>query len=293
MTDQTASYAGQWHEISDHCKRYIHRWQPAQDPRGLVCLVHGLGEHGGRYDSLARSLCQTGLTVVAFDQQGHGKDPTKRGCIQSYDSLIDDIDRFLIWSKRQYPLLPVALFGHSMGGNLALNHALRIGEKYSCVIASSPMIRAQRAPGPVGEFLVRLLLRIAPNHQLKSRVYPERLMSDPTEQDAWRKDTLFHARLSLRLAAALVDSGRWALDNASQLSNPLLLSHGDVDALTCPEASIEFSEKSNENCTLQLWPGLLHDPFRCLERKAVIQRFVDFIDEHFPAHNRFAGARLP
>ncbi len=102
-------------------------------------------------------------------------------------------------------------------------------------------------------------------------------MSDPEEQAALEHDDLFHTQLSLRLGGALLDTGRWVLKNADKLAVPTLLSHGTQDCLTCPWASKEFSEKAGEICRLLLLPDQLHDPFRDLERKAVIEQFHAFL----------------
>ncbi len=277
MDDQGS--AGAW-KSCDGNDYFVRSWE-AENPWARCLIVHGLGEHSGRYQSLAEYINQSGISVVAFDQQGHGKDRRPRGCIDSYDSLLHDISVVLNWTKSTTPNLPIVLLGHSMGGNLVLNHALRIGSNAdarncAAVISSSPMIHAQNAPGPVFEFIARIAMKIAPNFQLRSRVFPERLMSDPAEQEAWRQDEVFHTRLSLRLGAALIDTGRWALDNAERLKMPVLLTHGDDDALTKPEASQEFARRASEYCEFKLWQNYLHDPFRCVGKEAIVDHWVSY-----------------
>jgi alpha-beta hydrolase superfamily lysophospholipase len=166
-----------------------------------------------------------------------------------------------------------------MGGNLVLNYALRRQQLPTAAISSSPMIQAVRHPGALYRMLARMLLLVAPNYRLQSTVYPERLMSDPDEQQALRDDELFHSRLSLRLGAALIDSGAWALANAENLGLPTLLTHGTNDVLTCHQASQAFAARSHPRCQLQILEGSLHDPFRGLEREKIIRLFVNFIDQ--------------
>ncbi|HBE66590.1 MAG TPA: hypothetical protein DDW52_00440 [Planctomycetaceae bacterium] len=279
-------YEAGWQSVARDAPRqlYVHSWRPDSDltssglsataQLGHIAIVHGLGEHGGRYDSLARRFCQRGFSVHAFDQQGHGQSRQPRGLIESYESMLDDISHFLKWVGKQGA--PVFLFGHSMGGNLVLNHALRVSDGYQAVVSSSPMIRAQRAPGRVAEWLLRWWSRMRPRATMTSNVVPERLMNNPAEIAAFEADTLFHSTLSLKLGAALIDSGRWALKHANELSVPLLLSHGDTDVLTCPQASQQFAETSSKYCEFHLWPDFLHDPFRCLASDQVVDRFADF-----------------
>ncbi|GAB5406112.1 MAG: alpha/beta hydrolase [Aureliella sp.] len=280
-------YVADWLELPSESggtsKKFVHTWTPSSGEAadappaivGNVVIVHGLGEHGGRYHSLAEKLTLAGFRVFAMDQQGHGKDHRPRGAIDSYESLLGDISDLLSWIGSTHDDRTI-LLGHSMGGNLALNHALRIGSGYRGVIASGPMIRAQRAPGPIAEFLLRSWCWLRPRSSMKSTVIAERLMSDRAEIESFEKDELFHSTLSLKLGAALIDSGRWALGNAHNLSVPMLVAHGDTDVLTCPDASKEFAERAGESCELKIWEGFLHDPFRCEGGDKVVASFVDF-----------------
>ena len=121
-------YSGDWKQLSPKLRRFVHIWEPrntdSAPPQGVVCIVHGLGEHGWRYDRLAQDLIKQDFAVVAFDQAGHGHSPEQRGCISSYDSLLDDIGELLVWTEQRYER-PATLLGHSMGGNLVLNYAIR------------------------------------------------------------------------------------------------------------------------------------------------------------------------
>ena len=270
----------QWVTLDKQREKYVHHWSPAgQPPCASVCIVHGLGEHGGRYHTLAERLVNHGFRVLAFDQQGHGRSSEQAGCIESYQALLEDIDAFLSWTNATFNA-PIGLLGHSMGGNLVLSYALRMQSIAGCIVSSSPMIRvARKRMWPV-EQLGRLLLPLIPNYRLRSNTPVERIMDDPVEQQLFREDRLFHRRLSLRLGAALLDSGAWLLDNASRLNTPTLLSHGTVDYLTCPKASVEFAERAGADCQIALWQGQLHDPLRGTKKEQVIAAFVDFEKQH-------------
>ncbi|MEM8735210.1 MAG: lysophospholipase, partial [Planctomycetota bacterium] len=267
--------------------KYLRTWKPQgieTQPWGVVCILHGLGEHSGRYHNLATELVGAGLGVYAFDQQGHGHSPEKQACIESYDALMDDVAAVLGWVQEKEKL-PVCLFGHSMGGNFVLNYALRRKPHPTCVISSSPMIRAVEEPAKPVEILLRLFKVLFPNFRMGSNVQPERLMSDPKEQEALANDELFHGRLSLRLGAALLDTGRWLLGNASQLQVPTLLTHGTIDHKTCPDASKEFAAAAGPICTLKILDGHYHDPFRDIDRLKVIRSFVDYFRQKVEAES--------
>ncbi len=278
-------FTAQWREVTPGQQKFVHQWLPASAPRANVAIVHGLGEHGGRYHLLAEAFVAEGFSVAAFDQQGHGRSPEPRGQIRSYDSLLQDIAHFVDWNQTQHRPIPTVLFGHSMGGNLVLNFTLRDFPQPARVISSSPMIKKTEPLHPGFVSLARLLMRVAPNFKLRSQVVPERLMSDPVEQQVLRDDDLFHSQISLRLGAALIDSGAWALQHAQRVRTPLMLSHGTADSMTSHQASQEFSQRAGELCQLAIWDGHLHDPFRGLQRDEVIARFVSFI------HQATSGSR--
>ncbi|MFN3191019.1 MAG: lysophospholipase [Aureliella sp.] len=267
-----------WHQVDSNRKKFVRIWKPAENvsPWGAVCILHGLGEHSGRYQNLAVEFVRAGLRVYAFDQQGHGHSPEKQACIESYDSVMDDVAAVLAWVQ-DHARLPTCLFGHSMGGNFVLNYALRRTPHPLCVISSSPMIRAVEEPAAPVETLLRALKVFFPNFRMGSNVRPERLMSDPEEQAGLANDELFHSKLSLRLGASLLDTGRWLIGNAPRLEVPTLLTHGTIDHKTSPEASIEFAASAGSICKLEILDGHYHDPFRDLERLKVIDLFVSYI----------------
>ncbi len=279
----------QWLDISPGQSKFIHTWHPDRAPHANVAIIHGLGEHGGRYAPLASRFVEAGFSASAFDQQGHGRSPESRGTIRSYQSLLSDISDFLRWNRTQHPEVPTVLFGHSMGGNLVINVALREAAEPGYVISSSPMLEKATPVSPTAIWLARCLLRIAPNLKLYSQIVAERLMSDPVEQQMLRDDELFHNQMSLRLGAGLVDSGQWALQHADRLRAPLLLSHGTSDYMTSCEASVQFARRAGERCQLVVLDAELHDPFRSLHRDTVISRYVDFIHQAVRANEQSQG----
>lgn len=268
-------YAAGWKSVENRGQKYIHEWGSRESSIASICIVHGLGEHGERYHRLANDLANAGFWVIAFDQQGHGRSSERRGCIESYDSMLDDIGGFLTWAQSENPN-PAVLFGHSMGGNLVLNYTLRKDHQPAAVISSSPMIRAASPPSWLLETFARFFLRIAPNYQLESRVVAERLMDDPKEQSLLLRDELFHSKLSLQLGAALLDSGEWLLGNANKLEVQTLLTHGTSDLKTCHDASIQFAGLAGEKCQLQILEDRMHDPFRDTARDSVVKQFIEF-----------------
>lgn len=272
-----------WVELPNRQSRFMHLWSPtAAAAKGHLCIVHGLGEHGRRYIRLAPHIARQGYHVSAFDLQGHGQSPGKRGAIMNYDSLLDEVQFALQWAKQLHASLPCYLFGHSMGGNLVVNYALRRSDLPQAAIVSSPMFISPREPKGLMNMLARVASRITPNLTIAAGTETKQLMDDPVEQQILDNDPLFHRRVSLRLGAALIDSGKWAISNAHRLSIPLMVSHGLKDTITLPEGSRQFASRAGHHCQLQLLEDHLHESFRDQRRHEVIQLYVDFLNSLSP-----------
>src|SRR5262249_59114742 len=131
---------------ADKTRLYAQSWQPDGKAAGVVCLIHGLGDHSSRYAHVGAALAETGYVLVALDLRGHGKSQGARGDAASYDTQMDDIKRLLEEAGERYPALPRFLYGHSMGGNLALNYVLRRRPQLQRVIATGPWLRTAFDP---------------------------------------------------------------------------------------------------------------------------------------------------
>lgn len=272
-----------WNLLSDGSRRAFYSW-PNESSQSVasVLIVPGLGEHGGRYAASAKVFSQSGFKVHAIDLVGHGLSPGKRGCIDSYEGLMDEIEVAMEAVAKKSPQLPIALWGHSMGGNLVLNYLLRKNRLPHCAISSGPMLRATRLPSNAFLWFARRLARVMPNYQLKTPVDNADCTRDAAEHELMRSDKLFHKRLSLRLGAALIDSGQWALERSEQLRTPVLLVHSEQDKITSPVAAAEFARRSSNFCELKLLPDQLHDVHRDIGSEAVLEYMIAWLHKTLP-----------
>lgn len=272
-----------WVQLPSGQRRYVHQWSPHEQLRGQVMVIHGLGEHGGRYIRLAPYLAKSGFRVAAWDLPGHGRSPGKRGAIKSYQALLEEIHFSLSWLSAKAPQLPTVLFGHSMGGNLAVNYALRgkddrLWRMPDAIIASSPMFISPKEPKGLMNIVARTAAKTLPHLAISAGTETRQLTDDPAEQQLLDNDPFFHRRLTLRMGAALIDSGRWAIENANRLELPMLLTHGLKDRITLPEGSQQFAERAGPLCRLHLLEDHLHESFRDQRRHQVIELYVDFLE---------------
>jgi alpha-beta hydrolase superfamily lysophospholipase len=267
----------------DNLAFYFQGWQPYAAPHGVVCLVHGLGEHTGRYAHVAAALNTAGYAVLGFDLRGHGKSGGRRGHTPTYDTLMDDIGRLLDEAAARYPGKPQFLYGHSLGGNLVLNYALRRKPSIAGVVATSPAIRVTNPLPAVQVALAKVMNKLQPGMQMANGLALDGLARNPEVIRAYTSDPLVHNKISVRLALGMLQAGEWALAHAAEFPLPLLLVHGTADILTSAKASEEFAAKApSERCTLKLWQGFFHETHNEPEKAAVLGFMVDWLQKHAP-----------
>ena len=153
-------------QAPDGIQFYFQGWQPETPAKAAVCLVHGLGEHSGRYAHVAAALNDAGYAVLGFDLRGHGKSGGPRGHTPTYDTLMDDIGRLLDEAAKRYPGAPCFLYGHSLGGNLVINYALRRKPSLAGVISTSPGLRVANPLPPLQVALAKVMNKLQPGMQM-------------------------------------------------------------------------------------------------------------------------------
>lgn len=230
-------------------------WCPLGPATATVVLVHGLGEHAGRYAPVAESLARRGLAVRACDHRGHGG---TGGSLPSFERLLSDLT-FQVGYWADQLSLPVFVLGQSLGASLTLHVALRGTSPVSGVIALSPLLLPAVRPPAWKWLAAQVLSRLAPNVTLRTGISAEDLSHDPDVVRAYRQDPLVHDRVSATLGRSMLEAGRWALAHASRLRVPLLLMHGGADRITSATASREFAARAGDRCTLKIWDGLSHE----------------------------------
>ena len=255
-------------------------WSPAGEVRGVVCLVHGIGEHVGRYPHVAAAFNQAGYVMIGVDQRGHGRSEGPRGHTPSYDTFLDDIDVQLAEAAGRHPGKPLFLYGHSLGGNFVLFYSLRRKPRLAGVIASAPSLRLAFKPPAWKTTMGRLLYNLMPAFSMPSGLETAALSHDLSVVDAYVHDPLVHNRVSARLGIGMIDVGEWILAHASEFSLPLLVFIGSQDRLTSADASREFAAKVPGDCTFKLWDGLYHETHNEPQKAEVLGFMIQWIKAH-------------
>jgi alpha-beta hydrolase superfamily lysophospholipase len=264
----------------------LHQWAPEGEARAVFLVIHGLGEHGGRYRHLANILTRRGCRVWAPDLRGHGLTPGKRGYTESYRHLLEDVKVLVAKAGRENPTSLLFLYGHSMGGGLVLNYLLQDPTGLAGAIVTGPLLRTADPPARARLVLARLLYRLWPGLTLASRLDAGAISRDEEVVAAYRKDPLVHDRLSFQLGWEMLTAGLWNLSQAGTLRCPLLIMHGEADRLTSCEASREFARRAGPLCTLKTWPGLCHEIHNEPEKEEVFAYLLSWLEDlwrHLPA----------
>ena len=258
---------------------FARRWEPEGEKIGGVAIVHGLGDHSGRFTNVAQVFAGAGYLVLAHDQLGHGQSGGLRGHVPSYSWLLDDIGQLVDELCQRVGPGPVFLYGQSLGGNLVMNYVLRRRPRVNGVIASSPLFLPTLQPPIWKRALARLLNCAWPSITFATGINASDLSHDSAVTAAYESDPLVHGRVSARLAIEMLAAGRWATEHARELAIPALIMHGDCDAVTSCDASSRFSVLAGEGCTIKIWPGLFHELHWEPERQAVLEFVMQWMKE--------------
>lgn len=238
------------------------------NPDKVVCIVHGIGEYGGRFDRVAEKFRKENIAVLALDQRGHGDSIGKKGHCAPRKDVLEDVSALLEYAEAKYPGKPLVLYGHSMGGNVTLDYRARgrlngIPEGY---IISAPWIRLVRPIPKALYVLVKSLAKVVPEMTISSSV-DEATLGNPASVKPYSTNPMVHNRISV---ACAVDGFEIGLgledgsheDNGRSANIPTLLMHGNADKICDVEGSRRIAKRLTEKgdaFEYLEWPGLFHE----------------------------------
>jgi acylglycerol lipase len=251
--------------------------------RGTVVLVHGLGEHCGAYARVLSRLLPAGLTVYGFDLRGHGHSPGRRGYIASWDDYRQDLRAFIHFVQGRISRAPLFLLGHSLGGIIVLDYAVRYPDGLRGVVAISPAL------GEVGisrtkRVLGQVLTRVWPTFSLATGLDTTAISREPEVVSAYQRDPLVHDRGTARLATEVMTTVRALHARAADLRVPLLIQHGDADRVAQIDGSRRFvSSAGVADKDLHVYPGGYHQLHNDLCAEEVTADLLRWLETHLPS----------
>jgi alpha-beta hydrolase superfamily lysophospholipase len=256
------------------------RWLPAGEPHGEVILVHGFIEHGGRYRPTAEALAARGFVVSVADLRGHGRSGGARCWVTSFDDYLDDLDRAFDRVRRRQDDKPLFLFGHSLGGLIAVLWCIR----------RQPALRGLILSGPAFELPDRLFPWLRHAAKIGSVLFPRlrlvrmgcrNISRDEAVVRQFREDPLvFHGRFPVRTGAEILRAGEVVRQRFQEVRVPLLILHGTADRVATVDASRALYEQAQtDNKRLCIYDGLYHEVLNEPEREQVRADLIEWIEE--------------
>src|SRR5208337_2930959 len=258
---------------------FFQKWL-AEKARAVLVIVHGVGEHSGRYTNLINALAGKRISVFGIDHRGHGRSEGKRGHIDSFMDYVYDLKLFVEFVKEENRGLPVILFGHSMGGVIGARYAMTYPDDLSMLVLSSPGF----VPGfKVPEWKMKLAaffssrIRTLP---VSSGISPQDISHDVDAVEAYVNDPLVHAKITARWVVEYARAAEECLANASNIRKPLLVFHGKADHIADYHASVNFYDMAlSANKKLFTYDGLYHETLneKPVERDKVLKDVIGWI----------------
>jgi len=270
-------------DTTDGARLFYRSLEPAEGVavKGSIVVSHGYAEHSGRYDRLMNALAEAGYASIAPDHRGHGRSAATLGLVDNFDALVADLARYREMLASKHEDKPVFMLGHSMGGMATLLHVIRHAPKVSGAVVIAPAIEV---PDDIPDIMIKIskvLGRLTPKLPVQPFYDPTGLSTRLDIQQATQVDPLFYrgkirARTGAELYDAMVDTNA----TMGRIEAPLLLLHGDEDALVKPHVSeTVFGAVRSSDKTRKVFPGrheILNE--RCEDE--VIATIIEWLDAH-------------
>jgi alpha-beta hydrolase superfamily lysophospholipase len=252
---------------------FCRKWEPASQAVGIVVIVHGLGEHSGRYVHVGRYLAEAGYRTIAFDLRGHGRSAGRPVFVKKYIELAADVDAVL----KHFTGGPAFLFGHSLGGQIVLWTAQHFQLKVEGLIVSAPWLGLSHAPPRWQVFTAKRLNRWMPGFRFATGIGAETLSRDQAHLDSLEDLALSHKFVTVR---TFFEAANAAAEIVSQpvINYPVLLALGDADAVTSGKVAEDYFKRVRApSKLLKIYPGFLHELHNETEREQVLADYVKWM----------------
>jgi acylglycerol lipase len=251
-------------------------WNPDTEPRGTLVISHGLGEYGRRYDHVADRLCALGLVVAVPDHRGHGRSGGPRAGLKRFSDYTDDLHR--VFGVVRLPDRPAFLLGHSMGGTVALDYALKHPDTLSGLILSAAAVQPGDDQPKAALAIAKLLGKFLPSLPT-AKLDSTGISRDPRVVAAYDADPqVFHGKVPAGLAGGMLGVMDSFPARLPEMAMPLLVLHGSADKMTSPAGSDLVMERAGStDKTQRVYDGLYHEIFNEPERDLVLDDVVDWL----------------
>lgn len=259
---------------------FYQSWLPDRKSTAIILLVHGFGEHSGRYSThFASFFTNNQIGIATFDLPGHGKSYGKRGHIDDPLILLEIITDLVNRLKNENPEMPIFIYGHSFGGEVSLWYSLVNSNTVRGYIITSPLIGTKEEV-PAGKLIMaKIMDNIMPSFTMDNGIEVQKLSRDSQIVNAYESDPLVHRNISAKTGMMIINRGKWIMENASNNTNDTLLMIGNQEEIVNPEAVKQFQELAPK-VTYKVWEGLYHELHNEPEKEDVLLFILDWINKH-------------
>lgn len=270
--------------MSDGSSVHVARFEPEGEKHGVVHFLHGFGEHVGLYQTVAKLFTDGGLVCVIPEIRGFGvisqlQSKLKRGASPGYAYYLNDVAEIREKISGWYPSLPVSLYGYSLGANIAMNFQLKYPEvQYKNIVLESPWLRLFKPLPKVTSVYLKKMAKWFPNATLSTKIKLHLCTHDKEFLKVWKKDKIFHDRISYKTLIELLEAGEYPLENAHQLRLPNLLLVPGSDKILSAESMREFARLTpQELITVIEYPEKFHTMHHEIGKEKVLQDAMEYI----------------
>jgi alpha-beta hydrolase superfamily lysophospholipase len=265
---------------TDGLRLYVRRHE-LPNSRSEILIVHGFGEHSGRYIELTNYLVSNNYSVTAYDHRGHGLSDGLPGHVESFSEYDEDLAKMISSIKARAAVKPVFVIGHSMGGLIALRYSARKGPEISGTVVSAPLIDVA-IPVPAHKLMIaRVGARMAPRMRLDNEINPSYLSRDPEVGRAYASDPLVNRKVSAKWFAEAKQAMQEVAEWAPQIKGPVLVMHGTDDRLASVDATQRIFERiGSEDKELEIFSGYYHELFNEPEKQDIFKRVTKWLGKH-------------
>lgn len=269
-------------ESHDRNRMYYQLHLPEGAPRAVLVVVHGMGEHIGRYAPMIEGLAAAGLAAFAYDQRGHGQSAGGRGHIDSWEDYRGDMKAALRQVEARLPGLPVIFYGHSMGALVILDYLLEEPDSARGAILSGVPIEPVGVGTPAQIAMAKILSRLWPTFLIKVKPgFSSKLSQDPQVVRDYDTDPLVFHAVTARWGAESLKTVERIKAKPQAIQLPVLILHGDCDPVNTPQgARAYFEQIVSPDKRLVIYPGCLHEPHNeQFLRERVVKDMIGWVDE--------------
>jgi alpha-beta hydrolase superfamily lysophospholipase len=267
-------------KTKDGLDLFTQSWK-APDPKAILILTHGFGDHSSRYPHVGKALNDAGYSLYTYDLRGHGKSGGPRGHTPGYECLLDDLEMVIGDATKDAPGKKVFIYGHSMGGNITLNYTLRRPSGLSGAIVTGPWLKLGFEPPALQTAIARVIGSIMPAFSQQAKLDVKLLSRDLSVGEAYSKDPLVHGTTSAKLFTEIIGNAARAIEHAAELKLPVLLLHGSDDKIISLEGTKAFFQRvAGSDKTLKLYDGMRHEIHNEIGKEEVFADMIAWLDRH-------------